>query len=53
MACAASLLFLFLGAALACAAPRVPSDVVTLEWCGGTLLLVGLAVLGGLLPLFR
>jgi hypothetical protein len=53
MLVAASLLCLSLGAALAWAAPKVPSHVVALERCGGALLAVGLALLGGSMPLFR
>jgi hypothetical protein len=53
MVCAASLLCLFLGAALAWAAPKVPSHVVALERCGGALLVISLALLGGSMPLFR
>jgi hypothetical protein len=53
MLVAASLLCLFLGAALAWAAPKLPFHVVALERCGGALLVVGLALLGGSMPLFR
>jgi hypothetical protein len=49
MACVVILLCLLLGAALACAAETFPSHVVPLERCGGTLLVLGLALLGGLL----
>jgi hypothetical protein len=37
---------LALGAALACAAPRVPAHAAALEGWGGALLVIGLALLG-------
>ena len=49
MACGVILLCLFLGATLSCAAEKFPSRVAPLERCGGTLLVLGLALLGGLL----
>ena len=52
MACVVILLCLLLGTALACAAETFPSHVVALERCGGTLLVLGLALLGGLLHYF-
>jgi len=52
MACAAILLCLLLGAALACAAEKIPSHVVALERCGGALLVLSLALLGGSLHYF-
>jgi len=48
--CAASLISIFFGAALACAAARVPTHAVVLERCGGALLVIGLALVGGALP---
>jgi hypothetical protein len=50
MIAAVSLLSLFLGTALACAAERVPSRVVVLENSGGALLIAGLALIGSGLP---
>jgi hypothetical protein len=47
MVCVAILLCLVLGAALACAAAKIPSHVVALERCGGALLVLSLALLGG------
>jgi hypothetical protein len=47
MVCAASLLSVFLGAALVWAAQiKVSPHVVALEKCGGVLLVTGLALLG-------
>jgi hypothetical protein len=53
MVCVAILLCLLLGAALACAAEKIPSHVVALERCGGALLVLSLALLGGSLHLLR
>ena len=44
---------LILGASIACAAEHAPQHVVTLERCGGSLLVAGLVLLGVALPLFR
>jgi hypothetical protein len=52
MVCAAILLSMTMGATLAWAATQVPSHVVALERCGGALIVVSLALLGGSLPLF-
>jgi hypothetical protein len=52
MVCVAILLCLLLGAALACAAEKIPSHVVALERCGGALLVLSLALLGGSLHYF-
>jgi hypothetical protein len=52
MVSAAILLCLTTGAALAWAATKVPSHVVALERCGGALIVLSLALLGGSLPLF-
>jgi hypothetical protein len=52
MVCAVSLLFVFSGAKLACTAAKARSRAVALERYGGALLAVGLALLGGSLPLF-
>ena len=41
------LIGLVLGAALACAAAKVPAHAVALERCGGALLVASLALLGG------
>jgi hypothetical protein len=40
------------GGALAVASTRVPRHAIMLERCGGILLVVGLALLGGALPLY-
>jgi hypothetical protein len=53
MVSAAILLGLSTGAALAWAATKVPAHVVALERCGGALIVLSLALLGGSLPLFR
>jgi hypothetical protein len=50
---AASLLCLLLGGALAWAAQKASAHVVTLENCGGVLLVIGLALLGGSMSLSR
>jgi hypothetical protein len=47
----AILLCLATGVALAWAAARVPAHVVMLERCGGALIVLGLVLLGGSLPL--
>jgi len=52
MVCVAIPLCLFLGAALACTAGKVPSHVLALERCGGALLVLSLALLGGFLHYF-
>jgi hypothetical protein len=52
MVSVAILLCLVLGAALACAAAKIPSHVVALERCGGALLVLSLALLGGSLHYF-
>jgi len=49
---AVSLMSLVCGATLACAAPRYPSHLSTLERCGGGLLVAGLVMLGNVLPHF-
>jgi hypothetical protein len=41
---------LLLGAALACAAERIPARMALLERSGGALLLAGLALIGSSLP---
>jgi hypothetical protein len=51
MVSAAILLCLTTGAALAWAATKVPSHIVALERCGGALIVLSLALLGGSLPL--
>jgi hypothetical protein len=51
MVCAAILLCMSMGATLAWAATKVPSHIVALERCGGALIVVSLALLGGSLPL--
>jgi hypothetical protein len=48
---AAILLCLATGVALALAASRVPTHVAALERCGGALIVLSLAMLGGSLPL--
>jgi hypothetical protein len=48
---AAILLCLSMGASLAWAATKVPAHVAALERCGGALIVVSLALLGGSLPL--
>jgi hypothetical protein len=48
----AIILCLILGGTLACAAAKFPSHVVALERCGGALLVVSLALLGGSLHYF-
>jgi hypothetical protein len=53
MICAVILLCLSLGATLAWAATKVPAQIVALERCGGALIVLSLALLGGSLPLFR
>ena len=50
---AISLISMLCGESLACAAAKVPSHVVALERCGGALLVLGLALLGGAMPLYR
>ena len=52
MVCAAILLCMTMGATLAWAATKVPAHIVALERCGGALIVVSLALLGGALPLF-
>jgi hypothetical protein len=52
MVCAAILLCMTMGATFAWAATKVPSHIVALERCGGALIVVSLALLGGSLPLF-
>jgi len=49
MVCVLSLIGIVMGAALACAAERVPSRVALLETGGGALLVAGLALLGSAL----
>jgi hypothetical protein len=51
MVSAAILLSLTMGATLAWAATRFPSHIVALERCGGALIVLSLALLGGSLPL--
>ena len=53
MVYAVSFLCLFFGAALAWTAAKAPANGVALERYGGALLVIGLALLGGSLPLFR
>jgi hypothetical protein len=53
MVCTVSLLCVFFGASLAWTAAKAPARAVTLESYGGALLVIGLALLGGSLPLFR
>jgi hypothetical protein len=53
MDCAISVLCIFFGATLAWTAAKAPARAVTLERYGGALLVIGLALLGGSLPLFR
>ena len=53
MVSAAVLLCLTTGAALAWAATKVPSHVVALERCGGALIVLSLALIGGTLPLLH
>ena len=48
-----SLLSLVLGATLAAAAADHPSRTVALETWGGVLLVMGLALLGAALPVYR
>jgi hypothetical protein len=48
---AAILLCLATGVALAWAATKVPAHVAALERCGGALIVLSLAMLGGSLPL--
>lgn len=48
---AAILLCLATGVAFAWAATKVPAQVVVLESCGGALIVLSLALLGGSLPL--
>jgi hypothetical protein len=52
MVCAPILLCLLLGTVLACVAETFPSHVIALERCGGALLVLSLASLGGLLHYF-
>ena len=47
MVSAIILIGLVLGATLACAAAKFPAYAVALERCGGALLVVSLALLGG------
>ena len=51
MICAASLVFLSTGAALAFAATKVPSHAALLETSGGVLIALSLVLLGGALPI--
>jgi hypothetical protein len=53
MVCAVSSLCLFFGATLAWTAAKAPTHGVALERYGGALLVIGLALLGGSLALFR
>jgi hypothetical protein len=53
MVCIVSLLCVFFGATLAWTAAKALTCAVTLERYGGALLVIGLALLGGSLPLFR
>ena len=50
MVCAAIPLCLAIGVALAWAATKIPAYVVALERCGGALIVLSLALLGGSLP---
>jgi hypothetical protein len=50
---AASLISILTGAALAWAATQAPAHAPMLERCGGALLVLGLALLGNALPLYR
>jgi hypothetical protein len=49
----ASLISIVCGAALATAAPRFPAHAAKLERWGGSLLVLGLAILGTALPFYR
>ena len=49
---AASFVMIVSGGALAVAATKVPAHAVLLERCGGTLLTLGLALLGGALRFY-
>jgi hypothetical protein len=51
MICAAILGCMPLGATLAFAATKVPAHAAMLERCGGALLVLSLALLGGSLPM--
>jgi hypothetical protein len=51
MLCATVLLCLSTGVTLAWAATKVPAHVAALERCGGALIVLSLALLGGSLPL--
>jgi hypothetical protein len=51
MVSAAILMCLTTGATSAWAATKVPSHIVALERCGGALIVLSLALLGGSLPL--
>jgi hypothetical protein len=53
MICVLSVMSLLLGAALACAATHVPSQIKLLESSGGTLMIAGLALIGSGLPILR
>lgn len=46
---AAVVMCLAAGVGVSCAAPHMPSHVVVLEKCGGTLMVAGLALLGAAL----
>jgi len=46
----ASLVMILVGSTLAVAATKAPSHAILLERCGGILLVLGLALLGGALP---
>ena len=50
---ATSMISILSGAALAVAATRFPAHAAALERCGGALLVLGLALLGGALPFYR
>jgi hypothetical protein len=51
MVSAAILLCLATGAAIAWAATKFPAHIVALERCGGALIVLSLALIGGTLPL--
>jgi hypothetical protein len=48
-----SLFSLGSGTALACALDRFPKQSAMIEYCSGLMLVAGLALIGGALPLFR
>jgi hypothetical protein len=48
-----SLFSLGSGTALACALDRFPKQSAMMEYCSGIMLIAGLALIGGALPIFR